>query len=267
MKTKIQAAMEDGFDKIVAERMPKIKRFEEYPSSEEGGEPQGLKEVPPEATLSEEYKEKQDLPETPQKEASLGKGLDILRLVDDLHSQLLSSSRAKKALEMNLVSSQKTIHQLTLENKELRKQMEELKKEIENSKEVYSELLYLKEENADALEKIRELMQTVKEMKESLTNALKEKEEVILRANQLEAQIEQNEISRVKGRLKEKEALHFSSESLELQSKLEEALAYNLELEKKYEALKISFNEVKESLTVLRDSCKANFYNLMETLE
>jgi len=267
MKTRIQAAMEDGFDKIVAERMPKIKRIEESLPPEEMNEPQLLKEEPSEELPSEPPKEKQALAETSQKEATLGEGLDVLRLVDDLHSQLLTSTRAKKALEMDLVSSQRTIHQLTLENKELRSQVEKLKNEIQKGKEVQSEWAYLKEENADALEKIRDLMQTLKEMKESLALAKKEKEEAILRTQQLEAQIEQNEILRVKGRLKEKEALHFSSESRELQSKLEQALAYNLELEKKYEALKTSFNEVKESLTVLRDSCKANFYNLLENPE
>jgi len=259
--------MEDGFDKIVAERMPKIKRIEESFPPEDMNEPQLLKEEPSEALSSEATKEKQAIPETSKKEVTLGEGLDVLRLVDDLHSQLLTSSRAKKALEMDLVSSQRTIHQLTLENKELRSQVEELQNEIQKFKEVQSEWAYLKEENADALEKIRDLMQTLKEMKESLALAKKEKEEAILRTQQLEAQIEQNEILRVKGRLKEKEALHFSSESLELQSKLEQALAYNLELEKKYEALKTSFNEVKESLTVLRDSCKANFYNLLENPE
>ncbi|MGB9628845.1 MAG: hypothetical protein ACPL6D_09295 [Thermodesulfobacteriota bacterium] len=267
MKTRIQAAMEDGFDRIVAERMPKIKRLEEALPPEDKDEPQWLKEEPSLAVPSEGHKEKQPIPETSKKEESLGQGLDVLRLVDDLHAQLLTSSRAKKALEMDLISSQKTIHQLNLENKELKIQVEELKKEIQKFKEVQSEWAYLKEENADALEKIRELAQTLKEMKESLTHATKEKEEAILRANQLEAQIEQSEILRVKGRLKEKEALHFSNESLELQAKLEQALAYNLELEKKYEALKTSFNEVKESLTVLRDSCKANFYNLLENPE
>ncbi len=267
MKTRIQTAMEDGFDKIVAERMPKIKRLEESPPPGDKDEPQRLKEEPSEALSSETPKEKPVLPEPPKKETHLGQGLDVLRLVDDLHAQLLSSSRAKKALEMDLVSSQKTIHQLSLENKELRAQVEELKNEILKFKEIQSEMAYLKEENADALEKIRELVQTLKEMKESFAHEKKEKEEALLRANQLEAQIEQSEILRVKGRLKEKEALHFSSESLELQSKLERALAYNLELEKKYEALKTSFNEVKESLTVLRDSCKANFYNLLENPE
>lgn len=267
MKTRIQAAMEDGFDKIVAERMPKIRRPEESLPPEDKGEPQRLKEDPHEAPLSEDQKEKHDLHETSKKELEWGQGLDVLRLVDDLHSQLLTSSRVRKALEMDLVSSQKTIHQLSLENKELRSQVEGLKNEILKFKEVQSEWAYLKEENADALEKIRELVQTLKETKESLARVTKEKEEAIVRANQLEAQIEQSEILRVKGRLKEKEALHFSNETLELQSRLEQALAYNLELEKKYEALKTSFNEVKESLTVLRDSCKANFYNLLETPE
>jgi hypothetical protein len=40
-----------------------------------------------------------------------------------------------------------------------------------------------------------------------------------------------------------------------------------LDLEKKYETLKQSFNEVRESLTFLRDSCKANYYNLSEGSE
>ncbi|MCJ7746691.1 MAG: hypothetical protein MUP27_03030, partial [Desulfobacterales bacterium] len=71
----------------------------------------------------------------------------------------------------------------------------------------------------------------------------------------------------IKGKLKEREASLFSEENRELQSRLEEALSHNMELERKYETLRKSFNEVRESLTLLRDSCKKNYYNLSETPE
>ena len=84
----------------------------------------------------------------------------------------------------------------------------------------------------------------------------------------MEAKIEQNDLLRIKGRLKEREVSHISrTENHELRARWEEALAQNIDLEKKYEALKKSFNEVKESLTLLRDACKTNYYNLSETPE
>jgi len=44
-------------------------------------------------------------------------------------------------------------------------------------------------------------------------------------------------------------------------------LTQNIDLERKYEEVKRSFHEIRESLTLLRDSCKTNLYNLSETPE
>jgi hypothetical protein len=100
-----------------------------------------------------------------------------------------------------------------------------------------------------------------------LNKAIQDKEEALNRMRELESQMEQNEVVKIKGKLKEREASLFFEENRELQSKLEEALTQNLDLERKYEALKKSFHEVRESLTFLRDSCKANYYNLSENPE
>jgi hypothetical protein len=67
--------------------------------------------------------------------------------------------------------------------------------------------------------------------------------------------------------LKEREVSLFLEENQALQSKLEETLARNIDLERRYETLKKSYNEVRESLTLLRDSCKANYYSLSENHE
>jgi regulator of replication initiation timing len=100
-----------------------------------------------------------------------------------------------------------------------------------------------------------------------LNKAIQEKEEVFNRMRELESQMEQNEVVKIKGKLKEREASLFSEENRELQSRLDDALVQNLDLEKKYETLKKSFHEVRESLTFLRDSCKTNYYNLSENSE
>ena len=104
-------------------------------------------------------------------------------------------------------------------------------------------------------------------MRVALTKATREREEAFERIRDLESQIEQSEVVKIKGKLKEREASVFSEENRELQSRLEEALTQNLDLERKYETLKKSFGEVRESLTYLRDSCKANYYNLSEGAE
>ena len=83
----------------------------------------------------------------------------------------------------------------------------------------------------------------------------------------MESQIEQNEILRVKGKLKEREASLFAEENKELRARLEEVSALNMDFERKYINMRKSFNEVRESLTLLRDSCKTNYYNLSETSE
>jgi chromosome segregation ATPase len=140
-------------------------------------------------------------------------------------------------------------------------------KEYQRLEESQSESIYLKEENEDALEKIQGLQQELREMNEALAKSIQERDEALSRVQDLESRLEQNELLQIKGRLKEREASHFYEESQNLQSRLEKTLSQNLELERKYEVLKRSFNEVKESLTLLRDSCKKNYYNLSETPE
>ncbi len=261
----------DGFDTNVAEKMPKIRRIEEPLPSPLEENPQLLEEDRhepiPEMRLREEQTEKKAIFESPKKSIETEKSLDVLKLIEDLHAQLLAAAQTKRALEMDLTSHKKTAHQLAQDNQELRRQLEVLSKEHQRLKEFQSESVYLQEENADALGRIKEFQQELREMREALTKATHEREEAFERILGLESQIEQSEVVKIKGRLKEREASVFSEENRELQSKLEGALAQNMDLERKYETLKKSFNEVKESLTYLRDSCKANYYNVSERAE
>ena len=271
MKPRSQAIAADGFDTNVAEKMPKIRKLEgplhspleeESPSLREDRH-KPILEIRP---LEREIEGKTTF-ESPEKRVETEQSLEVLNLIEDLHAQLLASAQTKRALEMDLVSYKRTIHQLSQDNQELHCQVEALRKEHQGLKEFQSESYYLQEENADALEKIKEFQLELRDMRESLNKAIQEKEEVLNRMGELESQMEQNEVVKIKGKLKEREASLFSEENRELQSRLDEALAQNLDLEKKYETLKKSFHEVRESLTFLRDSCKTNYYNLSENTE
>ena len=271
MKPRSQAMPADGFDTNVAEKMPKIRKLEEPLLSPPEEEFQPLKEDHPEPIPEirspEKLTERKVIFESPKKGIETEQSLDVLKLIEDLHAQLLASAQTKKALEMDLTSYKKTIHQLGQDNQELRRQLEVLSKEHQRLKEFQSESIYLQEENSDALERIKEFQQELKGMRETLTKVTQEREEALNRIRDLESQIEQSEVVKIKGKFKEREASLFSEENQELQSKLEEALGQNMDLERKYETLKKSFNEVRESLTFLRDSCKANYYNLSESPE
>jgi chromosome segregation ATPase len=271
MKPRSQAMPADGFDTNVAEKMPKIRRLGEPLPSFLEAEPQPLEEEQPspipEMRSPEKPVERKVVFESPKKGTEIGQSLDVLKLIEDLHTQLLAGAQTKRALEMDLTSYQKTIHQLTHDNQTLRHQLETLDREHQKLKEFQSESIYLREENADALERIKEFQQELKEMREALNKVTLEREEALDRIRNLESQMEQTEVVQIKGKLKEREASLFSEENRELQSKLEEALARNMDLERKYETLKNSFNEVRDSLTFLRDSCKANYYNLSENPE
>ncbi len=280
MKPRTHAATEDGFDTNVAQKMPKIRKLEEPQPLilEQDPQPQekqeknnpplvGEQTLIPEAIFPEKQTERKVIFESPQKGVEKEQSLDVLKLIEDLHAQLLASAQIKRALEMDLASYKKSIHQLAQDNQELRRRWEALSKEDEKLKELQSESIYLQEEHADALEKIKEFQQELKEVKKALTKATQEREEAFDRIRDLQSQMEQSEVMKIKGKLKEREASLFSEENRELQSKLEEALARNTDLEGKYETLKRSFGEVRESLTFLRDSCKANYYNLSENAE
>jgi DNA repair exonuclease SbcCD ATPase subunit len=277
MKPRSQAATEDGFDANVAQKMPRIRKLEEAQTLPLEQEPrQQEKEddstlvvdtLIPETSSSEKQTERKVVFNSTQKGTETEQSLDVLKLIEDLHAQLLASAQTKRALETDLASYRKSIHQLTQDNQELRHQWEALSKEDQKLKELQEESIYLQEEHADALERIKEFQQELKEMKKALTKATQEREEALDRIRELESQLEQSEVIKIKGKLKEREASLFSEENRELQSKLGEALARNADLEKKYETLKRSFGEVRESLTFLRDSCKANYYNLPESAD
>jgi chromosome segregation ATPase len=277
MKPRSQAATEDGFDTNVAQKMPRIRKLEEPQTPHLEQDPQQQEKqgdqtliddtLIPETSSSEKPVERKVVFESLQKRMETEQSLDVLKLIEDLHAQLLASAQTKRALEIDLASYRKSIHQLAQDNQELRRQRETLSKEDEKLKELQNESIYLQEEHADALERIKEFQQELREMKKALTKATQEREEAFDRIRELESQMELSEVMKIKGKLKEREASLFSEENRELQSKLGEALARNADLEKKYETLKKSFGEVRESLTFLRDSCKANYYNLPESAD
>ncbi|MFB3885933.1 MAG: hypothetical protein ACE144_11950 [Thermodesulfobacteriota bacterium] len=271
MKPRSQIATADGFDRNVAEKMPKIKKLEEPLPSPLEAEPQPLEEGRheplPETPFPEGQTEGKRVFESPRKGIETEQGPDVQKLIEDLHGQLLASAQVKRTLEMDLTSYQRTIHQLTRDKQELRHQLDVLGQEHRKLQEFKSESVYLEEENADALDRIREFQAELRETREALTKATQEREEARERIRELEFQVEQNEVLKIKEKLKEKEISHFSEGNRELQSKLEEALSQNMDLERKYESLRKSFNEVKESLTLLRDSCKKSYYSLSEPLE
>ena len=161
--------------------MPKIRKLEEplAPLLEE--EPQPARgdhgEAMPEMKSPVNQTERKMIFESPRKGIEAEQSLDVLKLIEDLHAQLLSSGQTKRALEMDLTSYQKTIHQLSQDNQELRRQLEGLRKELQRLKELQSESIYLQEENADALERIKEVQQELREAKETLAKATREREE------------------------------------------------------------------------------------------
>jgi DNA repair exonuclease SbcCD ATPase subunit len=266
---KVRSLTVDGFDRNVAEKMPKMRKLEETLPSNVEDVSQSINEdrheIIQEMGSPERQEEKTVIFQPP--EAETEQTVDVLRLIGDLHAQLLVSGQTKRALELDLHSYQKTIQQLTQDNRDLRSQLENQRKELQKLKEFQSESIYLQEENEDALERIQKFQLELREMSEALARATQERDEALSRIHDLESQLEQNELLQIKGRLKEREASHFYEENQKLQSRLEEALSQNLELERKCEALRKSFNEVRESLTLLRDSCKKDYYNLSETPE
>jgi len=271
MKLRDPMLISDGFEKSIAEKMPRVKREEGRPFSPVETEPPPPLETeerpfsPVETRPIEFEPEMKATPPPFKKGEGKDQNVDVLKLIEDLHNQLLVSSQTRRALEIDVTTSRKTIQQHAEDNRDLRRQIEDLKKELQRLKELQTETTYLKEENTDALEKIQEFQQEVRTLSEALTQVTQERDEAFRRVSGLESHSEHVEILRIKGKMREKEASQFADENRALRSKLEEALTQNMDLERKYEELKRSFNEIKESLTFLRDSCKTEYYNLPGT--
>ncbi len=262
MKARDQVAVSDGFDKNVAEKMPKIRRQEEFSPYDREPEPERPKEESLEREIPEKDLEKRSLFSSPKNTPEKESHLDVLKLIEDLHGQVLVTNQTKRALEADLSSSQKTVQQLVLDNNELRGQLDELRSEVKKLKEVQNEATYLKEEHIDVLEKMKAFQQESRAINEALAKTVQERDEALGRSLELQSRIEQVEVLRIKEKLREREASHFAEENKELRSRLEELQVLNMELEREYDDMRKSFSEVKESLTLLRDSCRAQYYNL-----
>jgi len=262
MKLRDPMLISDGFEKSVAEKMPRVKREEERPVSSVETELPPPLEVPVESRPIEFEPEMKLASPSPKKSEERGQNVDVLTLIEDLHNQLLVSSQTRRALEVDVTTSRKTIQQYAEDNRDLRHQIENLKKELQRLKDLQAETAYLKEENTDALERIQEFQNEVRTLHEAVAQLSQERDEALRRVSGLESHSEHVEILRIKEKMKEKEASQFADENRGLRVKLEETLTQNIDLERKYEELKRSFNEIKESLTFLRDSCKTEYYTL-----
>ena len=169
--------------------MPKIRKEEESSLSiSEEEETQPLDEVSQEIKPPEKPTEKRPIFTPQPKEEEGDENLEVLKLIEDLHAQLLVSNRTKRALEMDLASSQKTIQQLGQENQFLGIQIEGLKKELQRFQDIQSELVYLEEENEDALERISALQGEMKLLKETLAKTIQERDQTLSQLQTLEDQ-------------------------------------------------------------------------------
>ena len=272
MKFRDQRVVNDGFEKNVAEKMPRIRKSDDVVFPEPPGPPPPSSVEPPDIhpvgpEPEPKTPEKRVLFSTPDETMGQEPTTDVLRIIEDLHTQLLVSTQAKRALEVDLASSRRTVHQYVQDNKDLRHESGELRKEIQKLKELHTEATYLKEENTDALERIKEFQHELRLINETLARVTQERNEATQRSHQLESQLGQADILKIRGKLKEREASQLADENRELRTRLEEVLTQNIDLERRYEEIKKSFQEVKESLTFLRDTCKKNYYNVTEPLE
>ena len=101
MKFRGQTITGDGFDRIVAEKMPKIKQQEEPSPLDHKVESQELHEFHQDIRPLEKTTEVKITPSSSKERIEGEQNLDVLGLIEDLHAQLLASSRTKKALEMD----------------------------------------------------------------------------------------------------------------------------------------------------------------------
>jgi DNA repair exonuclease SbcCD ATPase subunit len=301
MKPRQSFLDDDGFERNVAEKMPRIRKEEERvspfavrPPAEPVREPlpvrpleRDLPLAEPEPAKAPEAVPSAARPETapaearkPPSEAPAPKVsfqsfreeraaaaeplAGIGKLIEDLHGQLLSSDRTRRAMELDLAAARKAVHQLTQENRELRSQLSEIGEEVQRFKTLQEEAAYLEEENEDARERINALQGELKTLRDLLDQAEREREAAQARARDLEGQVDRTGIHSIRGRLMEREIAHFTEENRKLQESLKEVLDQKADLENRHETLRKSFDEVRESILLLRDSCKTSYYNLAD---
>ena len=95
MKLRDPMLISDGFEKSVAEKMPRVKREEERPFSPVKTEPPPPLEAPVETRPIEFEPEMKGTPPPPKKSEGKDQNFDVLKLIEDLHNQLLLSSQTR----------------------------------------------------------------------------------------------------------------------------------------------------------------------------
>lgn len=262
--------MVDGFESSVAQRMPQTKtqtRSEKLTSLREVARPEAeapatapeTAERPAAARL--EPVEKVPRPLAPKAEAP-PEGGDVLRIVGQLKGQLLALETTKRALERELSTARRQVEHLAADNKALRG-------ELESAAAAQAELLRLREENAlldeetaDVLSRLEGLRSEGEESRERLAALAQENQAAGEELARLRLAASEGEMLRIKAEFLEKEKGSLSAENTQLARECEVLKDERDGLFREAASLKKSLKEIRESLLMVRDSARSDYYDL-----
>jgi len=269
--------MADGFESSVAQRMPKTRtgaRPDRVASLREVVRPEAeaadaLRPAPPETAERPPQTARLEPLERPVKlPESLAGGRpgeaagDVLRIVGQLKGQLLALETTKRALERELSTTRRQVEHLAADNLALRGELEAAEAAQAELARLRHENALLEEETADVLARLEQLKAEGEEQREHLSALAQEHAAAAVELEGLRAASAEGELLRIKAEFMEQEKASLSQENAQLGRECEGLKDERDALGREVATLKKQLKEIRESLLLVRDSARSDYYDL-----
>lgn len=189
-------------------------------------------------------------------------GGDVLRIVGQLKGQLLALETTKRALERELSTVRRQVEHLAADNKGLRAELEAAEVAQADLSRLREENALLEEESADVLSRLEQLKADSEEQRERLATLALENQASAAELTSLRAASADGEMLRIKAEFLDKEKFSLAEENAQLGRECEEIKDERDGLAREVITLKKSLREIRESLLLVRDSSRSDYYDL-----
>jgi len=272
--------MKDGFDRSVAEKMPRMQKKRpnrpwnidpvQLKTQEENIEPPkenaAIQEVKPVAEAIDTAREDlADKPASPpienqkleSKMTDLTKTVETIEDISTEFSQILFNN---KDVQRQLIDNQKALLDMERENNSLRESMSVIKKDENDSKVLEKEIIFLNEQLEDADFYIKNMVGILDERTSLIESEVSQRKNIESKFDRVSKEIQNKAKLDVKVSILERDLTLSQTRIFELETKLDEEYRKREPLEDEIMELKNALDRVHSSLAHIRLKAKREVY-------
>ena len=249
--------MKDGFDKSVAERMPRMQKKR----------PNRPWNVDPILLRSQEDHVEQTSPITEtisgapiSKVAAKATIAKAVETIEDLNTEFTQIIFEKKDIQRKLKEHNKAIKEIEKENTSLKEDLAELEKSAQDNKSIEREITFLNEQFEDADHYIQNVVGMLEEKTANLEAEATKRKALEERMGRFNKDIQNKAKLDVKVSILERDLTISTTRIQELESRLEEEYRKRKPLEEEIVELKMALDRVYSSLSHIRLKAKREVY-------